>query len=274
MSGFEGLLYWLQGEMDVPEIFGWFHCFCLVLSFVFIIILYNKKNKYSEKKLKIVLGVYSIVALFFEILKQLIWSFNYDPITNIITWDYEWYSFPFQLCTTPIYVCLICFFLKKDNRIRKALLSYIAYITILGSIATMIMPSSCFVSDILVNIHTMWLHCGSFVVSVYLLISGEVELNSRCLIRSIIIFLFFVLTAMFLNGVMYNSGFLNGETFNMFYISPYFESTLPVFDVVWKNVPYIMFLLIYVVSISLGGLLICLISLFTKRICNKGYFVK
>jgi hypothetical protein len=115
--------------MNTPEVFGWFHWFWLIVSFI-AIILNSKKNKYSEKRLKTVLGVYSIIALTFEILKQLIWSFNYDPITNIVTWDYEWYSFPFQLCTTPIYVCLICFFLKKDNSIRKALLSYIAYITI------------------------------------------------------------------------------------------------------------------------------------------------
>lgn len=41
---------------------------------------------------------------------------------------------------------------------------------------TIMLPESCFTSDILVNIHTMWLHCGSFVVSV---ISKEIEINNR-----------------------------------------------------------------------------------------------
>lgn len=265
MNYFEKLLYLLQGEMNTPQVFSLFHCFWLILSFIVITILYNKENKYSERKLKLLLGVYSIIALIFEILKQLIWTFNYDPVTNIVIWDYEWYSFPFQLCTTPIYVCLICLFLKK-NKLRKSLLSYIAYITILGSIVTMIMPSSCFVSDILVNIHTMWLHCGSFVVSVYLLLSGEVELSKQNLIRASIVFILFVAIAMFLNIFVYNIGILNGETFNMFYISPYFESTLPVFDIIWKNVPYIVFLLIYIISITLGGYLIYLIGMFLKKI--------
>ena len=268
MNCFEKLLYLLQGEMNTPQVFGLYHCFWLILSFIFIIILYSKENKYSEKKLKTVLGVYSIIAFILELLKQLIWAFNYDPVANIVTWDYEWYSFPFQLCTTPIYVCLICLFLKKNN-IRKFLLSYITYITILGSIATMIMPSSCFVSDILVNIHTMWLHCGSFVVSVYLLLSGEVELNKQNLKSASVVFLFFVLIAEFLNIIIYNIEILNGETFNMFYISPYFESTLPVFDIIWNNVPYIVFLLIYIFAIIFGGYLIYLIGLFFKKLNIK-----
>jgi hypothetical protein len=46
---------------------------------------------------------------------------------------------------------------------------------------------------------------------------------------------------------------LNGEAFNMFYISPYFISELPVFNVIQQKVPYIVFLLTYVVALSLGS---------------------
>ena len=204
MNLFEKFLYLLQGEMNTPTRFGWFHCLWLFLIIVSALIIIKRKNKYSEKELKIVLGVYSIIALILEILKQLIWSFNYDPVTNLITWDYQWYSFPFQLCTTPIFVCLICLFLKNNN-IRKSLLSYISYVTILGSIATIIMPDSCFVKDILVNIHTMWLHFGSFVVSIYLLIKGQVEINIKNVIRAIFVFLIFVVIAEELNILIYTT---------------------------------------------------------------------
>ena len=166
--------------MTEPTAFGWFHILWLVLVAITIFVLYKNKKYYSENQLKKVLGIYGVVALILETLKQLIWAFNYDPITNIVTWDYQWYAFPFQLCTTPIFVSIICLFLKKGN-IRNNLLSYMAYITILGSISTMLIPDSCFVSDILVNIHTMWLHLGSFVVSVYLLMCGEVKINLKAL---------------------------------------------------------------------------------------------
>lgn len=255
MNIFERFLYFLQGEMERPKPWGWYHLLCIFIMIIFIIILYLRKNKHNEKQLKIVIGTYGIIAFILELLKQLMWSMNYDTVTKAVTWDYQWYAAPFQLCTTPIFVCLICLFLKK-NKVRDYLLSFMAYITILGSISTILMPDSCFVRDILVNIHTMWLHLASFVVSIYLLMSGEVKIELKSLRRAIIVFLVFVFIALVMDIIVYNSGVLNGETFNMFFISPYFNSTLPVFSDIQPKVPYIIFLLFYIFAISIGGLII------------------
>ena len=268
MNIFEKTLYFLQGEMTDPVAFGWFHNLWLILTVIGIFILYKRKNFYNEKQLKTVLGIYGIVALTLELLKQLIWSFNYDTLTNVSTWDYQWYAFPFQLCTTPIFASLMCLFLKK-NKIRDSLLSYMAYITILGSIATIILPDSCFTSDILVNIHTMWLHLGSFVVSVYLLMSGEVETNLKTFKRACYTFGIFVGLALFMNIFVYNSGVLMGETFNMFYISPYFTSSLPVFDTIQSNVPYILYLAIYIFALIIGAFVIYFVAKLIKLFYTK-----
>ena len=238
--------------------------FLIIIS---IVVLYKLREKYNEKQLKIVLFIYGFIALILELTKQIIWTFNYDPSTNIITWDYEWYAFPFQLCTTPIFISLICIFLK-DNKIRKKLLSYMAFVTILGSFVTIIIPDSCFVEMIEINIHTMWLHCGSFVVSIYLLMTGEVELNKSNLKNAFLVFLLFVL-AESLNIVVYNTGILKDETFNMFYISPYFVSTLPIFDVIQQNVPYIIYLLIYILAIGIGSITVYYIAYLIKWFFSK-----
>lgn len=259
MNIFEKFLYMLQGTMQTPTLYGWFHWLWIILTFFAIFILYKNKRKYDEKQLKTVLFTYGFVALILEILKQLIWSFNYDASSNIITWDYQWYAAPFQLCTTPIIVCIIGAFLKKGT-IRTSLLSYVSFVTILGSIATVIYPTSCFVDDTLVNIHAMWLHFGSFVVSIYLIMSGEVVPNKCNFKRAIIVFLIFVVIAQILNISIYNSGILNGETFNMFYISPYFISSLPIFDTIQQNTPYIIFLLTYLIALSLGSFFVWWIS--------------
>ena len=257
MNLFEKIIYMLQVEMERPEPYGSFHLIWLAITIISILALYKLRNKYSNKQLKIVLGTYGIIALIFEIIKQIMWSFNYDGTS--VTWDYQWYAAPFQLCTTPIFASIICLFVKNE-KIKDALLSYMAFVTILGGFLTIIIPDSCFVSDILINIHTMWLHCGSFVVSVYLIMSGAVKINKQSLKHAFYVFLIFALIALILNITIYNSGILNGETFNMFYISPYFESSLPVFDVIQKTVPYILFLLIYIYAIYMGAFLVYFIS--------------
>ena len=264
----EQMLYFFQGEMNTPNAFGWFHLLWIFLSFFTIFILYKLKPRYNEKQLKIVLAIYGIVALLLELIKQVIWSFNYDPITNLVTWDYQWYAAPFQFCTTPIFISMICLFLK-NNKLRNSLLSYMAYATILGSIVTILLPDSCFTSDILVNMHTMWLHCGSLVVSIYLLMIGVVKIEKQNLKDAIKVFLIFVLLAEILNISIYNSGILKGETFNMFYISPYFITHLPVFKTIQENVPFLLYLFIYILTISIGATIVYFIA---KLITNKKNF--
>lgn len=265
MNLFEKILYFLQGEMETPKPFGWFHLLWIFLVIISIFILYKIRNKHSEKQLKVILFIYGIVALLLELVKQIIWTFNYDTSLNLVTWDYQWYAFPFQLCTTPIFISLICIFLK-NNKLRKSLLSYMAFVTIIGSFMTIIIPDSCFVKMIEINIHTMWLHCGSFVVSVYLLLSGEVEISKKNLVSALKVFLIFILIAEALNIIIYYSGLLGGETFNMFYISPYFVSSLPIFDIIQQNTPFIVFLLIYILAISLGSIVIYYLSYFIQKI--------
>lgn len=252
----------LQTEMERPKMYGWFHLLCLAIAFLTIIIL-SKKKLYSEKNLKVILMVYGIVALILELLKQFSWAFTYE--NSHLVFAYEWYAFPFQLCTTPIYVSIICLFLKK-SKLRDHLLSYLAFITILGSITTAIYPDSCFVSDILVNVHTMYLHLGSLVLSLYLIISEEVKLTKDNLFGAIKVFIIFVFIALLLNVIIYNSNLLHGETFNMFYISPYFISILPIYNIIQENVPYFLYLLIYVISISFGGFIIYKIAKLIKML--------
>lgn len=258
----------LETELKTPKPYGMYHLIWLICTLFVIILLFFRRNKNNEKQLKIVIGTYSIIAFILEALKQFIWAVEYDSITNSFIWDYQWYAFPFQFCTMPMYVCLICLFLNK-NKIRNALLSFVAFTTILGSIASAIIPDTLFVSDVLINIHAMWLHLGSLVVSIYLIMSKEVKLNIKSYFSGIMVFLITIILANILNVSIYNSGILNGETFNMFYISPYFASTLPVFDIIYKTIPYPLFLVFYFVVLSFGSLIIFTIAKVINKINYK-----
>lgn len=256
----------LKINMERPSSYGWFHFMCIGISITLIVILLFLRKKYSEKQLKIVIGLYSIITLILEALKQISWSFNYSE--GMITWDYQWYAAPFQLCTTPLYVCLICLFLKK-GKLRDYLFDYLVFFTILGSISTMIYPESCFTSEILINVHTMVLHCGSFVVSCYLVMNKLVKIKIKELFNGYKVFLIFALIALVIDIGIYKSGILNGETFNMFYISPYFISSLPVFNILQEKLPYLVFLFLYFLFIFIGGIIIMLIFKLYNKLDRK-----
>lgn len=268
MSFLEKIILALQFEMPRPASYGLFHLLCLAVTALVLVLLTVRKRPDREKTLKALLLVYGVAALVLEAAKQIIWSYSFDPATQTGTWDYQWYAFPFQLCTTPIFVSLLCAFLRK-GALRDSLLSYMAFFTILGSVATAVYPESCFVRTVLVDIHTMYLHLGSLVVSLWLLITGEVRTILRNLLRGFGVFLVFVLIAEALNLAVYHSGVLGGETYNMFYISPYFVSALPVFDVIQQKTPFAVFLLLYLAAIFLGGSLVWLVARCAGRLAAK-----
>lgn len=268
MNFIEKIIVFLQIEMVRPESFGWFHLLCLGLTIFSLILLFCLCKKYGEKQLKKVLLIYGLIALTLEVLKQISWSFNYDPVTNISYWNYQWYSSPFQLCTMPIYFSIIASFLKK-GKLRDSILSFIAFFTILGSISTMIIPDSCFAEDILINIHTMFLHCGSFVISIFILMNKEIALNMKNFLRAFLVFISCVTFANILNISFYNLNIIGNETFNMFYISPYFISSLPVFDIIQQNVAYGFYLLIYIVVLGVGAMIVFLVAKLIENLKRK-----
>ena len=106
MKTYEKILCLLQTEMEVPQIFGWYHILWIGIVAVSLVALFFARKRYSEKQLKLVMAIYGIGSLVLELTKQIIWSFNYDAVTGVVTWDYEWYAAPFQLCTTPIYIAI------------------------------------------------------------------------------------------------------------------------------------------------------------------------
>ena len=59
---------------------------------------------------------------------------------------------------------------------------------------------------------------------------------------------------------MFHSGILGKETFNMFYINPYFISSLPLFDSMQRNAPFFVFFVIYLLAIFLGASIVFLLK--------------
>ena len=85
MNVFERVIYLLQAEMNRPSSYGLYHILCLVITFVVIFFLSINKSNNKERKLKIILLVYGILALLLEFFKQIVWSMNYDINTSIVT---------------------------------------------------------------------------------------------------------------------------------------------------------------------------------------------
>ena len=126
----------------------------------------------------------------------------------------------------------------------------------------MLYPVSVFISTIGINIQTMVWHGTQVILGVYFIVYYRKSIDLRFFRRGIIVFLIMVGCAMALNMLIPN---YTDETFNMFYISPKFASTLPVLSMLYTGpenppVPWPAFLALYLVGYTLAALIVYLIA--------------
>ena len=207
----------------------------IVLSIILI------KNAKDKKK---TIFIMSSIMLMFEVYKQL--SFSYTDFG----WSYSWYAFPYQFCSTPMYVGLL-YSLIKNKRISEYLECFLMTYSISAGVAVMLYPSTVFVSETLINIQTMVHHGFMVVMGLYLLFK---ENNIKHIYNKAFV-VFFVLSsiAIISNIITYYINIDNG--LELFYISPFHNSTLPIFSIIDEHAPYIIFIISYYLIFSVGSML-------------------
>ena len=254
MDLFAKLLRLMDLKMKTPTLFGWFHILCLVLMVAAIVGLcqWHKQSGTNPRK---VLLVVSIFVILLEIYKQVNYSFSYK---GGVDFDYQWYAFPFQFCSTPMYVGLLAGLVKK-GKFHDALCAYLATFSTFAGLCVMLYPGDVFVKAIGINIQTMICHGAMVVLGVYLFYTGHVKTEFRTVLKAAAVFAVCVCLAAIMNEIAHATGLLNRETFNMFFISPYCAPSLPVYSAVQKAVSfYPLELVIYIAGFSLAAELILL----------------
>lgn len=265
LTSFEKLLYFISKRMEAPPLFGTWHIVFLVLSIAFAAFLVAMFKDCSDRTLRKLLLVCWLVILFFEIYKQVVFSFrSNDGITG--SWSYTWHAFPFQFCSTPLYLLPIVIF-AKEGRFRNAIVAYMVTFSLFAGLIVMIYPGDVFTSIIGINIQTMVHHGMQLAIGVFLVAHNRHHLNKRFFAWSMIVFSVFAATALLLNTIMNYAK--PGVEFNMFFISPFQPCTLPVLSAIYPLVPYPVYLIMYVLGFALVSALVYTIEKCVVSICSR-----
>src|SRR5690606_11564090 len=160
------ILKFLDGNMETPVAYSpfatsWFHWLSLIVLAITTVWFISYFKRANEKQIKKVILISGIIMVLFEIYKQVI--FNYSET------EYQWYAFPFQFCSTPMYLYLILG-LSKSRKLDQFLIAYLATYATFAGYAVMLYPSTVFVPTIGINIQTMVHHGLIAVIGIALLV--------------------------------------------------------------------------------------------------------
>lgn len=265
MDLFAKLLHLMDLKMTTPSIFGWFHILWLGLTAASAIGLCLWHKKRGSNPQKVLLWV-SIFVILLEIYKQINYSFSYK---GGIDFDYQWYAFPFQFCSTPMYVGLLAGLTKK-GKFHDALCAYLATFSTFAGLCVMVYPGDVFVRTIGINIQSMICHGAMVVLGVYLFYTGHVKTNTATILKAAAVFAVCVVLAAVMNEIAHLTGLLKTETFNMFFISPYCAPSLPVYSLVQNALSfYPLELVIYIAGFTAAAEIILLLAKGIKNLSER-----
>ena len=257
MSFWQSVLTFLDSSMETPPSFGWFHLLWLALTFLALIPLLRFPKQQSDTHIRRVLLVTAILVTVLEVYKQINYSFSYE---NGIAFDYQWYAFPFQFCSTPRYIGLLAGLTKK-GKVHESLCAYLATYALFAGLAVMIYPNDVFIETIGINIQTMICHGSMITIAIYLFATGYVKLEHKTVLKAMPVFAVTVGMAAVMNEIAYQVGLLETETFNMFFISPHCDPSLLIYSDVQKVVPFPWSLVIYILGFTAAAYLVLLIAM-------------
>ena len=252
------ILQILDTAMTTPESYGWFHIFFFVLSIVAgIALCFVLKD--GKKHAPNVVLITAVTVLLLEVYKMINFGFTYE---GEVDFNFPWSSFPFQFCSTPMYVGLLAGIIRK-GRVHESLCAYLATYAMFAGLCVMIYPGDVFIDTVGINIQTMICHGSMLTVGIYLFGSGYVKTEHKTILKALPVFCTMVLIAVGLNEWGYRSGLVEKHFFNMFYFSPYEAPHLPVYSDVQNalGVDNPLSFVVYVAAFTLAAYLILLIAM-------------
>jgi hypothetical protein len=237
----------LNLQMERPSLYqglveSWFQYVSLVVLLFMMFYVYQRSKKGGfqvDRTLKFI----AFVMIGFEIYKQILFTY-----TN--GWEYRWYAFPFQFCSTPMYIGLLAAY-SKHPVIKQGSYLFLSTYGFFAGLAVMLYPVSVYTTSVGINIQTM-VHHGSMVI-MGLIVMFNIKPSKKLFIDGMYVFGIVTIIAIILNEV--HALLELPGTFNMFFINPRFSSEIPVLSLFQPIVPGVIYMVIFMIGFSLIALI-------------------
>ena len=249
MSFFEYLLRLTSWPMTPPVLYGPFH---LIAAFggsaIAILAAWrfssinncNTNNRDNRRSFDQIMLVSGVILLIGELYKQLM---NFYIVNNHA---YDWWIFPFQLCSLPLYLCPLLILIHNEKR-HRILCTFLLDFNMMGAVATFIDPSGIFHPYWTLTLHGVLWHLMLIFVGFVIIFSRKADLTTKGFLRTLPLFTFFCLAAEVLHRF---------SAANLFYISPWEMSTQLLFGDIDRTLGRPVGILLYILAMIAGAWLI------------------
>ena len=244
-------------EMKTPSSYGAFHIIASIIVISSAILFAWKLRNVKEKGHKRILAIVGFGLLIFEVYKILI-----HAIVDPYGWGFLG-AFPFQLCSIPMYLSLICL-LPINEKVKTYFYEFMFSVNMFGVLIAFIEPSGINHPYITLTIHAYIWHASLIFLGLYLYFSKKACTDKKSFYKVVSVYLIACFIAQIINII-----FKDSTKINNFYISPYNQTPIIVFNDIWARYGWLVNMILYVVAIILVSCIIYYIGYSFRLLKSK-----
>ena len=233
----------------IPKIFGPLH---LALLFICLAVSFSAAACFRNRDSVKVLRLSGYLLLVSEIFRQLFLHF----FMNISSW---WY-FPFQLCSMPMYLCLL--YPRMGNRTQSAVRIFLSSYTLIAALCALVYPQDMLTSFLPYTLNSFFWHGLMLFVSFFLIMKEET--GEKTFREPVILFLFLAFLAEIINTAGYYAS-KGTDIPDMFYISPFTHTYQPFFSLVEKTMGKPVEIIVYLAVLSIAAYLVHCVTVSLRK---------
>lgn len=175
--------------------------------------------------------------------------------------SFQWWVFPFQLCSIPMYLCLLANLVRSET-VRRTIYTFLCTYNLLGGFLALLEPSGLSHEYWTLTMHGFLWHTLLVFLGLLLLISGNGPRSFRDFRRATVLFLLLRGMAFCINLALFR---VSGGEINMFFIGPA-NNPLIVFSEIAARFGWYAATAVYIPCVCLGAWLIYIaVRLLTRR---------
>ena len=230
--------------MTEPASYGPFHLIFAFVGLAAAALLARRLRRLSDKGNRILLLTCGIFLLLSEIYKQLFYYYFIGQRS------YQWWIFPFQLCSVPMYLCIIAPLLKP-GKVQQGMYNFMMIYNLLGGFMAFVEPSGITHAYWTLTLHAFIWHLILVFIGLYLAFSDRAGKTMKDYRAASVTFLCLSGLAFCINLIFWKAA--EGDI-NMFFVGPRI-SPLIVFEWIAETFGWYVSTALYLPVVCLGAFL-------------------
>lgn len=250
----KAFLHWTAWAMEKPASYGVFHLLATAILLTAAIAAAWTLRNADERRNRIILGAVGAFLLLTEVYK-----IAFHMVVDPYGWGF-WGTYPFQLCSVPMYLSIFCAFCRSKKR-NAWLYEFMFAVNMFGGIMAFIEPSGIHHPYWTLTVHAYVWHMLLIFIGLYLYFSKRACLDKHSYRKAVVTYLASCAVAQTMNVIF-------AGKINCFYISPYVQSPLAVFKDIYAACGWIVNMVLLMLAMLLASAAVYYIGYYF-RIRNK-----